>query len=95
MEKKALTAEQKHRNSLLRIAAECNMPRVFTQASDIWQIEDAILQRLGQGKLLKKRGMAEIKRLRKENETLRQTTIADIIWRRKTERAEVKNENKN
>jgi len=78
MEKNVLTDKEKHRNSLLRIAAECNMPQVFTQASDIWEIEDAILQRLGQGNLLRKRTLAQMRKLRKENDSLRQTSIFDM-----------------
>ena len=78
MEKNVLTDKEKHRNSLLRIAAECNIPRVFTQATDIWDIEDAILQRLGQGNLLRKRTLAQMKKLRKENDLLRQTSIFDM-----------------
>jgi len=68
-----------YRNSLLRIAKCCEIPQTVTDSSALWEIEDAILSRLDQGKLEKKRGMATIKKQQKELDMLRQTSIFDFL----------------
>lgn len=70
---------QNHRNSLLRIAACCGIPHFLLETMSIWDIEDAILSRLDQGKLEKKRGLAKIKELQKQIDMLKQISIFDFL----------------
>lgn len=73
------TPEEKHRNSLLRISNCCEIPRLFTDTLSTWEIEDAILSRLDQGKLAKINGEKKIRNLQKQIDMLKQISIFDFL----------------